>query len=70
MKRMYASEGQQRCNGVGQLMGEGFDDFDVLADFPVHDRKHNRSGSEPQKPWIIAALAVAKPFRQVAYMVR
>ena len=44
-------------------MGEGFNHLNVLAQISIHNGEYDGSKSEPEKPRIIAALVIAKPFR-------
>ena len=55
---------------MSQLMGEGLNHLDVLAQISIHNGEYDCSKSEPEKPWVVTALVITKPFRQVADMVR
>lgn len=67
---MNPAKGQQSRYAMSQLMGEGLNHFYILAQISIHNGEYNGSKSKPKKPRIIASLMIAKPFRQVADMMR
>lgn len=67
---MHTTESQHGSDGMSQLVGEGFDHFDILVEVSVHHGKHNGICGKPKKPMVVAALVIAKLFLQVANMVR
>lgn len=67
---MNPAKGQQSRYAMSQLMGEGLNHFDILAQISIHNGEYYGSKSKPEKPRIIASHMIAKPFRQVADMMR
>jgi hypothetical protein len=67
---MNPAKSQQSCDTMSQLMGKGFNHLNVLAQISIYNGEYDGSKSEPEKPRVIAALVITKPFCQIADMVR
>lgn len=70
LKRCNPSKGNHCHEGMCHLVGIDFNDIDVFFQKPIHEREYNCSSCEPEIPWVVSAFVIAKPFRQVADMMR